>query len=153
MMQGATVSIQPVSQADLPMTLPAALQFAGAFQLDLGSQQLTEPVQLAVPVAPGIAPGTPVLFYRADQVPDGSGNIVPAWMEVEDGVVGTDGFARTTSPPYDGIREGGTYIAATLDTLEYGLVSGYLQADAGFALGGSSLHGARLSGRTGRPRR
>ncbi len=137
--QGATVDIQPVAQADLPMSLPAALDFAGAFQLDLGNEQLADPVQIAVPVAPGIAAGTPVLFYRADQIPDGSGSMVPAWMEVEDGVVGSDGFARSASPPYDGIREGGTYIAAIVNTLESGLVSGYLEADAGFALGGSSF--------------
>ena len=138
LLQGATVGILPLTQANLPMPLPSALHFAGAFQLNLGGQRLALPAQIAVPVAPGLAPGTPVLFYRADQVPDGSGNLVPAWMEVEDGVVGSDGFARSSSPPYDGIQTGGSYIVATLDTLKYGLVSGYLQAVAGFALGASS---------------
>ena len=40
------------------------------------------------------------------------------WLLVETGIVGGDGFARTTSPPYPGFSAGGQYIAAKADQPE-----------------------------------
>src|SRR5262249_1876026 len=47
-----TVSITPLTQADFNRSLPNGFQYAAAFQLDVGADVLTVPVQLAVP-APG----------------------------------------------------------------------------------------------------
>ena len=88
-----TVSISPVAPLTLPMAAPSDLIAVAAFQLDLGPDPLSVPVQLSVAAAPGTPSGTNVIFYRADTLPDSSGNPVPVWMQVATGVVGTDGFA------------------------------------------------------------
>ena len=80
----------------------------------------------------GIAPGTKILFYRAATTPDGNGNTVPIWMEDETGVVGTDGFARSTSPPHRGFYSPGLYM--------YALFTGYATSEVTVtAVGGGEL--------------
>src|SRR5207237_2524190 len=50
-----TMAIAAVSQASLPMPVPADLTFFGGFQLDFGGQTLVHPVQPIVPAPPGPA--------------------------------------------------------------------------------------------------
>ncbi len=61
--QPTTVSITPVAQSSLPQGVPQGFNFLAAYQLNLGSNPLNVPVQMAIP-APGLAVGTPVLFLR-----------------------------------------------------------------------------------------
>src|SRR5207247_623495 len=109
------VGITPMGQSDLPMSIPTALKFAGAFNLDLGGEQAQAPLQVAVPVAAGIAPGTKVYFYQAGSLPDETGTWIPTWLEDEVGVVGPDGFARTSSPPYPGLLSAGPFLVGVAD--------------------------------------
>jgi len=145
----ATVNIAPVAQSNLPMAPPGGLITVGAFHLDLGPDRLSVPVQLSVAVAPGTPPGTTVFFYRADTVPDASGNPVPVWMEVAKGVVGPNGF---TDPGFDLT---GTFICG-YGSSPTGTVRGHIEvADGlndngnGFAvlssLGGGSAVGEAFS--------
>ena len=104
-----TVNITPLAASDLPMPVPTDLGYGAAFRLDLGDDPLDVPVQLRIPMPAGTMPGTQVIFYEATSLPDATGADQPVWLEVEDGVVGTDGFARTTSPPEPGINNSGTF--------------------------------------------
>ena len=104
------VSIVPKTLAELPQGVPEGFTYAAAFQLNIGDQVLNVPVQLSIPVAPGIAAGTTVVFYRAGQTVDATGKTVPIWWESEDGVVGTDGMAHTASPPEEGSHSTGLYL-------------------------------------------
>src|SRR5205823_8941920 len=72
----ATVAISPVSQASLPMPVPAGFMFMGGFRLD-SSQTLNHPVQLIVPAPAGAQVGDLVYFYRAGSLPDESDNPRP----------------------------------------------------------------------------
>jgi hypothetical protein len=101
------VSLTPMSVAAAPLPAPHGLQFLSGFQLDVGSQPLAVTAQLAAPF-PGLAAGTNVYLMRAGQIPDDSGQLVPTWFEVEKAVVGADGVARTTSPPYSGVVDRGS---------------------------------------------
>ncbi len=107
----ATVSIMPVAEANLPLPVPTAqgFSFAAGFQLDVGPDRLNQPVRVEVPVS-GIDVGTPVWFFRAGQFPDEQGHPRLYWEVVEKGVVGADGLARTTTPPYPGVMRSGYYV-------------------------------------------
>ncbi len=107
---GTTVSIAPIAQTNLPLAVPAGFEFAAAFRLEFGEDTLSQPVQLAIPVPSTIAPGTKVFLLRESIIPDETGAEIPLWLQVESAVVGTDGFARTTSPPYPGVPNMGNYV-------------------------------------------
>ena len=129
----ATVSITALAEADLPLSTPGStdsaygvfpqneelympltgLEFAGAFQLELGDSQTNQPVQLAIPVAPTIAAGTEVFFYRHFSFIDDLGVEQKIWLLEENGVVGDDGLARTSSPPFLGVLLSGAYVVTT----------------------------------------
>jgi DNA-binding beta-propeller fold protein YncE len=104
--QDTMVRITPLRQDQLSQGLPEGFRFGAALRLDMGDDTLNSRVELAVP-APGVAPGTRVYFFRADSLTDETGADFPVWMEEEVGVVGSDGFARTTSTPYPGLRDPG----------------------------------------------
>jgi DNA/RNA endonuclease G (NUC1) len=106
-----TVSITAAAPDTLPLPVPEDFALAGAFQLDVGDDELAHSVRLAVPVDPGIAAGTPVWFFRATHLPDATGALQLYWEVVEKGVVGADGIARTTSHPYPGAKQSGYYHA------------------------------------------
>ena len=108
--EGTTVSIVPQTAADLPEPMPDGFTFGGAFQLDVGAETLSVSLQLAIPVPANIPAGTNVYFFRSGQTLDESGNLMPIWWQVESGVVGTDGFAHTNSPPYTGAADSGFYM-------------------------------------------
>jgi YVTN family beta-propeller protein/YD repeat-containing protein len=109
---GTTVSITPLTQADLNYPTPAGFPIAGRFQLDVGASSLATPVQLAVPVPAGTAVGTRVIFMRLGHTLDASGHLRPIWWQVETGTVGADGMAHTASPPSPGAADSGKYIVA-----------------------------------------
>ena len=112
----ATVSITPLTQAQLPMTIPGPFEFAAAFDLAVGDRILGHPLQLAIPVSSAIAPGTKVYFFKEGSVPDATGAERPVWMQMEVGVVGPDGVARTTSYPEHGVDRSGTIVVTTAPT-------------------------------------
>ncbi|MCH2247721.1 MAG: hypothetical protein MK111_24360, partial [Crocosphaera sp.] len=73
--------------------------------------------------------GSTVYFYRAGIIPDPDEGDRPVWLEVETGIVGSDGFARTTSPPH--------HLIPALESREFMLVSkplltGYIESEVVF---------------------
>jgi hypothetical protein len=107
------VSIQQLSQAQLTVPLNDQFNFVGAFKLDVGTQDLTTPVQLALPAPSGAVVGQEVFFMRQDTIPDANGRTRPIWIIVESGKVGADGMVRSTSEPWPGAYRSGTYTVAT----------------------------------------
>ncbi len=115
-----TVSASMVPQNELPIPVPSWLEYAAAIQLDVGSQQLQQPVQLALPAPLGVAPGEQVAVYRAGSYLDENGERQQIWLQVEVGKVGDDGMIRTTSQPYSGIDFTGTMLIATAVAFQIG---------------------------------
>jgi len=113
---GTTVSIAPVTQADLPQALPDGFHYAGAFDLNLGVDGLNVPVQLGIKVDPSIAPGTKVYFFQAGDYLNNDGTTRPIWWQVENGVVGNDGYAHTSSKPFPGANANSRYLVAYGDS-------------------------------------
>src|SRR5581483_5396390 len=74
----------------------------------------TAPVQIAVPVPTGAgSPGDKVYFFVQDQLPTGpNGALQPYWTVVDDGVIGTDGMARSSSPPFPGLTNNANVLVA-----------------------------------------
>ncbi len=109
------VRIAAVDVSALPIPVPPAAfgyAFGGAFELDLKDELVNFPVQLAIRTT--LAPGTQVLFYKLHDIPLETG-YQQGWLELESGVVGADGVARTTSPPHGGIDRSGTYVLVGAD--------------------------------------
>ena len=90
------------------------MKFAGGFNLELGNTPLKIPVQLAIPAPVGVPIGTEVLFMRKGSLPTGADSWNETWLIQESGVVGADGYIRTTSPPFPGVTESGTYTIGLL---------------------------------------
>jgi VCBS repeat-containing protein len=114
------VSISRINVADLaalgmPAPAPGALQGIGAFTLDIGAMATKYPLQLAIPVQGGVSaqPGEEVFFFRKGSVLTQDGTCKDSWWLVDNGYVGTDGVARTASPPYGGLSDSGEYFVAT----------------------------------------
>ncbi len=112
----ATVSIATMTEADLPIPIPDFLTFGAAFELDFADVDLARPAQVAIPVPAGFSAGQEVYFWRYETLtaPDGSTQAI--WMLTDKGVVGADGMARTTSPPYPGFSAGGQYLCSRYDS-------------------------------------
>ncbi len=134
------VAITPMTQDQLALPvpgLPGEFSFAGAFNLDLGGARLTAPAQIAVPVDPANgSPGDSVYFFVQDSLPIGpDGAFEPIWAVVDDGVIGADGIARSASPPYPGLTEGGNILVArTAQALTTVIVSSNVTWEARFLL-------------------
>ncbi|MBD2200392.1 MULTISPECIES: CARDB domain-containing protein [Calothrix] len=138
--ENTTVSITPVTQTSLPLAVPDYLPLLGTFELNIGDEDLSQPAQLAIPVSAEIPVGAEVQFFRLDSIPDETGNYRPIWLLVETGVVGSDGFARTSSPPLPGVKSKGIYFAAYLDQAYRQAQLGLLQAQTiGGSLGGAMV--------------
>ncbi|MFM6895915.1 MAG: Ig-like domain-containing protein, partial [Microcystis panniformis] len=110
--EDVNVSIEPVTLANLPFSVPEPFNFLGAFELNIGERKLAQPLQLAVPVVPGIPESKQVYFFRSGSLIDETGAERPAWYQVSQGIVGRDGFARTITPLSLGIDQTGTYLVA-----------------------------------------
>ena len=114
------VSITPLTAQELPFKVPGPFQVAGAFELGGFDNSATQPLQLAIPVGTGIPAGRKVYFFMAGSVPDEQGRPVPHWFQVESGIVGADGIARTASPPYPGVTGIGKYVVVDVDPKKVG---------------------------------
>ena len=110
--ENTTVSIQQLLQDELTLPMPENFSFAGAFKLDIGNDSLALSAQLAIPAPADLAPGTEVFFLRQGELPDANGNWKSIWFAEESGVVTADGMIRTSSPPWPGVAQGGTYTIA-----------------------------------------
>ncbi|WP_254568621.1 DUF4114 domain-containing protein, partial [Oscillatoria sp. HE19RPO] len=115
----SSVSLTPLEKEDLSLEFPDALDFAGAFELDLGSERLNLPAQLAIRAPENMEPGTEVLFARKGSLPDENNNWTDTWLIEESGVVGADGLIHTNSPPFGGILDSGTYALLATTTLGF----------------------------------
>jgi hypothetical protein len=105
-----TVACSVLDAADMPIALPVGFDFVTAFELDFGAETLAERAQIAIDVPDSLAPGTRGYFMRAASLPDANGSQRPVWLQVEEGVVASDGRAYTTSPPWPGVEVSGTYM-------------------------------------------
>jgi YD repeat-containing protein len=116
------ISIASFGMDSLPLPMPdPSFQFAAGFSLDLGGATLSAPAQLTVPTS--LAAGSKVYFFQQAEIPIGAGQVQNSWLLVDDGVVGSDGMARTSSPPYPGITSTGKYIVALAANVSNVLVS------------------------------
>jgi hypothetical protein len=128
--QDTTVSITSLSRESLSLPIPAGFEFAGAFNLDFSGDKMNQPAQLAIPAPEGLAVGTKVYFMRKGAIPDETGTPNSMWLQEESGIVGSDGFIRTQSPPYPGIVRPGEYMVAYGNPANSGiLVQGQLAYD------------------------
>ena len=121
------VSITPVIQGSLPLAMPGPFQYVSSFDLHIGDGRLAIPAQLAIPITGStLAPGSDLVFFRYSTVLDQNGVTLPVWMQEETGVFGADGVARTTSPPFPGVLESGTWMIATAPVGSLARVDGKL---------------------------
>jgi Lactonase, 7-bladed beta-propeller len=132
--QDTPVTIEQVRQENLPVAMPENFDFVGAFRLDVGNSELGIPAQIAVPAPAGLAVGKEVFFMRQEMLPDSTGIMRPVWLVEESGIVGTDGFIRTQSPPWTGAKNTGLYTIA-VPKFEYKVFVMPLPAEARFAVG------------------
>ena len=123
----AVVAIHSRAISDVGMQLPGTdiMDTLGAFDLDLGGASAVLPLQLGIKVSgppdpeTGLAKtydaGTQVFFWRKGQILDPSdGTVHDTWWLVDNGVIGADGVARTSSPPYSGVLGGdGEFVVTT----------------------------------------
>src|SRR5262249_24091074 len=103
----AEIRLTPVTQEQVTLSMPDGFQFLGGFDLDIGSNRLMAAAQIAVPVGPNVPTGTQVLFVLQGTIPNPQGGVDPAWIQLDDGIIDEQGFARTASPPYSGLTGGG----------------------------------------------
>jgi YD repeat-containing protein len=111
------VTVNRLGLNQLPMALPGIFSGVGAFSLDLKGAQLAAPAELAIRPALPIAPGTPVYFMLATQLPENSGPR-DLWLIVDTGVIDAQGMARIMSPPYPGIHVSGNYVIVESDSIK-----------------------------------
>jgi len=104
------VKVTTVAEAELPIGMPRDFNFLAGYELQFDGDQLETPAQLAIPVAEHIAPGTQLYLFRYGHVPDETGTLQPIWWQDEIAVVGEDHVARTSSPPWTGVRPAGIWV-------------------------------------------
>lgn len=90
------VSIQQLRQDQLTVPISDQFNFVGAFKLDVGTEDLTTPVQLALPAPVGAVVGQEVFFMRQDTITLEPGVPRPIWIVVESGRVGADNLYHWT---------------------------------------------------------
>ncbi len=96
----------------LTLPLPEAMNFSAAFNLNVSSGTINGPVQMAVPVGPAIPVGETVYFFVEIESSLAGGVPQKYWAAVDSGVVGADGYARSTSPPWPGLSTNGNILVA-----------------------------------------
>jgi YD repeat-containing protein len=111
LVDGSTVSITTLTESELATPIPDFLDFAAALRIEVQGSDIEGPVQIAVPVDAGYAPGETVYFFR--EISSGiTGTMQTYWAAIDTGVVGEDGYARTTSPPWPGLSDNGNILMA-----------------------------------------
>ena len=119
-------SIHAVSVDSLgipPPGAPGQFDAYGAVQIDLGGVGSQLPLQLALKVNGPIDPdtglatapavGSHVFFWQKGTIMDASGVMHDTWWLMDDGVIGSDGLAHTSSQPYVGMTAGGSFIVTS----------------------------------------
>ena len=112
--EAVTVSMSSFVDTVAP-EFDAVFDVGVSFTLDLGGVTLQETAQVAVPVPASFSPGETVYFFQRQSITLADGTAEDVWLVMETGVVGADGIARTTSPPYPGFSAGGRYRLAKAD--------------------------------------
>ncbi|MBF2017605.1 MAG: beta-propeller fold lactonase family protein [Rivularia sp. T60_A2020_040] len=108
-----TVNIMKLTESQLNLPVPDGFTFASGFQLDISGNDAFEiPAQIAVPAPLGVEVGQSVFFLRQGELPTEDGSLRSHWFVEESGVVGADGMIRTSSPPWAGVKQSGTYTIA-----------------------------------------
>jgi len=125
--EGQPVSISSVAIGSLPIEAPDSLHALGAFELEFSAAEASVPIQITAPVAADIPAGTKVYFLRQAPVQTADGSEIQAWIQEDTGVVGSDGLARTSSPPHRGVVARGLYLIASA-TDAMGSIRGEMQA-------------------------
>ncbi|MEO1429922.1 MAG: hypothetical protein AAFS12_14355 [Cyanobacteria bacterium J06632_19] len=77
-----------------------------------GNNAFAIPAQIAIPAPNGIEVGQEVFFLRQGELPTEDGSLKSYWFIDESGIVGADGMIRTSSPPWPGVQQSGTYTIA-----------------------------------------
>jgi hypothetical protein len=123
----ASIRTLDVAELATPLPLQDQLNVLSAIEVDLGGAEASTPVQLAVRIADQVNPatglreplraGTEVMFWREGTIRLADGSEQPTWWLVDNGVVGDDGLARTSSPPYNGIKIGGRLVATSMKSI------------------------------------
>ncbi|MEA5471931.1 putative Ig domain-containing protein [Spirulina sp. 06S082] len=114
-----TVNIEQIADNEISLPLPEQFELAGSFTLDVGDDPLAVPAQVAIPASEGqFDPGTEVFFLRKVELPDENGVLSPIWMLEDSGTIGEDGTIRTSSPPWQGVKQTGEY-AIAVPKVEY----------------------------------
>ncbi|WP_353955672.1 putative Ig domain-containing protein [uncultured Sphingobium sp.] len=109
----ATVTIDTLTEAELPIVMPAtdAFHFLSAFDLQVDGAEFNDTVQIAVPVAGNV--GDQVWFFASVDLPLGpNGETIPVWTVIDSGVIDADGMARAKSPPFPGLSRRGSVLVA-----------------------------------------
>ncbi len=104
-----TVELKPLEENQLSLPTPKGFEFADAFELNLGDNQLLLPAQLALKPSNNLLVGTEVYIMRKGSMPDETGTWQTLWLLEESGKVAADGTILTQSPPYPGIAKSGEY--------------------------------------------
>lgn len=117
------VTIATIAEAELPFALPEHLEYAAGYDVQIGEGELQQPLQLSFPVPAGTPAGETIYLYRPEVLPDGEGGTIPTWIQTDVAVVGADGMAHTTSPPYPGLTRGQKIVAMTVKGTFSGLIA------------------------------
>jgi hypothetical protein len=104
-----TVNVQPLPASQVPLAAPAYLSYVGGFKLEAGDATFKAPVQLAIP-SPARPRGEEVYFLRYAEVPDATARRPPSGCSSRTAASAPTGSRRTSSPPYPGLSNAGTYI-------------------------------------------
>ncbi|MGF1676258.1 MAG: putative Ig domain-containing protein, partial [Rivularia sp. (in: cyanobacteria)] len=113
LLEDTTVNIIKLTQEQLSLPVPEGFTFNSAFQLDISGNNAFEiPAQIAVPAPSGVEVGQEVFFLRQGELPTADGSLQSYWFIEESGIVGADGMIRTSSPPWSGVQQSGTYTIA-----------------------------------------
>jgi VCBS repeat-containing protein len=116
------VAVTTLAAADLGAPLPEAMDFSAAFRINIVNPAVANPslavpvtngpIQIAVPVNANIPAGEKVYFFLEVETDQVDGVLRKYWMPVDSGIVGADGYARSTSPPWPGLSQNGNILMA-----------------------------------------
>ncbi len=142
------VSIQQLTVGEVSQPLPPKYDFVGAFKLNIGDDELKTAAQVAISAPSNLAAGTEVFFLQKGEIPNERGELVPVWLMEESGRVGADGMIRTSSPPWNGVRQTGEFVVV-VPTFTYSAVEVSIFIDRVTALYAGSIILGALSGAAG----
>ncbi len=97
------MSVTRLSESELPYTLPSGWNFAAGVSIVGDEQATNHPLSVAIPAPAGAVPGQDFYLMQPVDVYLADGTIERSWRLIDAMIVGTDGIARTTSPPNIGV--------------------------------------------------